>query len=334
MPANDDRSSNYLSPRERVLALQPLFASDEVDVRAILELAMFGRESVFSPGELLLHGRDDEEDVLFITEGTVAVQYHEAGVSRLMEAPGVLGTVNRFTRLPVRLSARAQTDVLALRIPFERLTQVVVRYGSVALTVASRLAEQVQLMRGQLPVDPYPVTPPILRSAADLGLPDEVDCLLAVRRSGLFQASSADAVGSLLRHSVVKRVPAGSVLWEEDQSIDEIVFIVAGGLRASTRRSFPDVLIEPGHFAGQLARLLRTTNPQYRLTAEVDSILLAIDVAGARSVVEDHANLLFDMIGTMSRLVLSLPANYQTALELVLARRRSYDESVKVHLSS
>lgn len=322
---NNERSMNYLSPRERVLALQPLFASDKIDVRAILELAMFGDEITFSPGEMVLIGRDDEESVFFITEGTVAVQYHEAGVSRLMESPSVLGTINRFSRLPIRISARAQTDVLALRIPFDRLSQVVVRYSSMSLTVAAQLAEQVQIMRDYMPIDPYRVDRPVISAAAALALPDDVDCLLALRSSGLFQPSSADAVGSLLRYSVIKRVEKGALVWEEDPQINSMAFIVAGGLRASTRRSVPDVLVEPGQFVGQLAQLLRESRPQYRLTAEVDSVLLMIDVAGARAVIEDHSNLLFDMIGTLSRLMLSLPANYQTALELVQARRRTHD---------
>jgi CRP-like cAMP-binding protein len=317
----EERSFGLLSPRERVLALQPLLAADNTDVTAVIELAAFGEEVRFGPGELILEGSDSEPFAYFITEGTVAVQYHEAGISRLMEAPGVVGTVNRFSRVGICCSARAQEDVVALRIPFDRLFQIIVRYTSVALMVASRLAEAVSVNQYHMPLDPYAVESPTLIDAGLDRRLDDVDCLLSVRHSGLFQPSSADAVGSLIRYANVMHAEAGEEIWVEGEQPNELLFVIDGGLRAVTTRSVPDLFIGARRSVGALSQLLRQQPVKYSVRTEVDTILLCIDGAGARAVLEDHSNFLFDMIGLLSRLLLSLPESFEEARQLVESRR-------------
>ena len=221
------------SPLDRMLFLkaQPYLMGQPPGV--LIALASYSEERFCPAGSVVRPAGAAVETVLFLAEGRVEVKptAGREGASRFVEAPGVIGLAHHFSQWNESPEIRAATDTLCLQVAAADLDQILEDHFSLLLGFGTRSAGEAERSLRALGAS----------RPAEVGYADDnsdftpvqldiVERLAQARRAAFFSRTSLSIVGRLIREDQIEILSRGESLWQAEDPISRMAFIVDGRL--------------------------------------------------------------------------------------------------------
>lgn len=277
----------YVGPLIHLRTL-PAFAG--LTPAQLRDLAYEVEEVVLQRGSMLIQRGESADAMYLIVDGKVAAGSETVGPG------GAVGFLDMLAPGPTTTGARAESDVVALRLETDALREVCEQNFWVLGALLSYVAGQISLDREALgrAISGAPGT-----TASEAGALDRVGRILALNRTSAFSSESMDALAELAGHVDVVRVAAGRGLWEPGEVAGEFFVICSGTVRSVADAGGEPVELGPGSVPG-LVETLAQERPAYEMKAVEGAVLLRVGVDPFMDVIEDHFEMAFGLLGWLA----------------------------------
>jgi CRP-like cAMP-binding protein len=214
---------------ERILRLRGVPTLRTLPASDAAQLAMSMRTVTFKRGEILLREDEPPRSFYLLTTGTVTLR-RKGKRFGTVRGPGGVGFVAFLARHAGGTSAVAESFVEALEIQADAMDEVFEDHFPVLLGHIRWVAER--LIAENKVTQPPPYVPPVVSfesmiGDAELGI---VERIFLLRRMRAFTEANVNSLATLARKMVEVRMPAGEVLWRENDVAEHSFFIVKGRL--------------------------------------------------------------------------------------------------------
>lgn len=285
---------------EQIHALRLMFGASGVSMSALAALAA-QLDAVRIPKSLRLeHAGGPGSVIYFVMDGELEVLRDGKPFGRFGPR-SVVGGLAAFARDPSGYVCTATQDTKALRLPFEDMIEVFEDHYELLQAAMEGLAENtIQLRRLIQPsagydAEPHPDPPePLLEP---LGLIER----MLVLRGSLAMHTHIDELAELARAAQEVHFKAGATLWEEHERATHMLVIVHGGVRAVTSGKLA-FRFGPADLVGALDTIAGVER-WFSARAERPLIALAIDRDALLDLVEDQAEVGFDVLRMLARIL-------------------------------
>lgn len=273
----------------RVIGLRrfPLFATADLDeVATIAENVV---ERSFPSGTILAAAGARPSTLQLILEGRV----ESPSLSRVWEAPHVVGALEVFATQPIAYTCVAATDVRTLQLSATDVGEILEDNFGVLLGVVRELSSRLIASATR------PATIPHALPGDNFGL---VERLLALRQQLPFAEARLQALTSLAKASEDVRWPSGSlVISPEDRELFGVI-VIEGELAVDGRA-------EPVGPGGSIGMLEAIAGQAHRRHVHARSAVRALrsSAAAILDVIEDHTDVGLAMISSFASALLPLP---------------------------
>jgi CRP-like cAMP-binding protein len=242
---------------ERILRLRGVPTLRTLPASATAQLAKSMRTVTFKRGEILLREDEPPRSFYLLTTGTVTLR-RKGKRFGTVRGPGGVGFVAFLARHAGGTSAVAESFVEALEIQADAMDELFEDHFPVLLEHIRWVAER--LIAENKVTQPPPYVPPVVSfesmiGDAELGI---VERIFLLRRMRAFTEANVNSLATLARKMVEVRVPAGAVIWRENDVADHSYFIVKGRLSLRWGEGNFVQQIGPGYVVGGAESLVGT----------------------------------------------------------------------------
>jgi CRP-like cAMP-binding protein len=234
---------------ERILRLRGVPTLRALPASDAAQLAQSMRTVTFKRGDILLREDEPPRSFYLLTTGTVTLR-RKGKRFGTVRGPGGVGFVAFLARQAGGTSAVAESFVEALEVQADAIDEVFEDHFPVLLGTIRRIAER--LIAENKVTQPPPYVPPVVSfdsmiGEGELGIMERIFLL---RRMRAFTEANVNSLATLARKMVELRLPAGEVLWRENDVAEHSYFIVKGRLSLRWGDGAFVQQIGPGYIVG------------------------------------------------------------------------------------
>lgn len=216
---------HFVSPLERAVFLRGLEQLRGADPQQVAVIAHSAEERFYRRGQTVAHPDRMPHSVQIIVNGTVVAEGDEHRGARL--GPGdTLGGLTVLSRSEQGFLAVAETDVTTLEVEAEDIFEFYEDRFDVFAIALRNICRELLRLRSRI------ADGTVLSPRAGTVLPqrdlDLVERLVLMRRSGIFQRTSMDAIVRLARSLRELRFDAGTTLWRAGDASGYMFIVMEG----------------------------------------------------------------------------------------------------------
>ncbi len=288
---------------ERLHALRLMFVDSSVSTAALAALAAQLEAVRIPKGTVLEHAGGPGSVIYFVTEGELEM-IRDGKPFGKFGARSVVGGIASFARDPQGFTAQATRETVALRLRFEDMIEVFEDHYELMQAAMEGLAQGTIELRQQIKphagfdMEPPRDSPEVL--VEPLGLIER----MLVLRSSLAVHTHVDELAELARSAQEVHFKADATLWDEGERATHMLALVRGGVRATTKAGL-SFKFGPADLVGALDTI-GGGNRWFTARAERPVIALALDRDALLDLVEDQADLGFDLLRMLARVLTSV----------------------------
>jgi CRP-like cAMP-binding protein len=286
-------SARRLSALRSVPGLARL-ATDEVAA-----LAAVAEERFIARGALLVRRGDAASRAFVLLDGRARTG------PTLLGAHAIVGGLEMLAGVHAEADVVAETDVLALVLRradvldfFEE--SFAATHAAMRALAGEILAAVQRIDGGHHPLRRVPAPPP-RPPAGPLTLADK---LLQLHTGLVMGQSRLEAVAALAQSAVEERWRRGAVLWRAGDRAGAGFSIVAGAVECRRPGRAPYVVARPLDVG--VVEAYAGASRWYEAVAAADTIALRLDIADVIDVIEDHTDLIHDVLKGLAATLLQL----------------------------
>jgi CRP-like cAMP-binding protein len=265
-------------------------------------LAELTEERFFAAGQVVQPAGARLREIHYLIEGEVEVRAAGRPATRV----GPLGVINglaAFAGIPRSDEVVAVTDTITLSLTCEDQEDLLEEHFEILARVLRAVAATFLDARRETGADRGAATPtasPV--STPPLGL---VAKMAALRAATPFDHSPLEALADLARESPEVRYPAGQRLWSVGDEGGWSLVIVSGHLAGTTEGGREQLGFGPCGTPGALDTM--AARPRwFDAVTETAVVALRIDGGGLLDLLEDHADMAFGLLRSLSRGLLAV----------------------------
>lgn len=288
---------------ERIHALRGMFGASGPSTASLAALAGQLDAVRISQGTTLQQMAGDGSVIYFVLEGELAVE-RDGRPFGIFGRASVVGGLAGFSRDPHAFTIHVTKETTALRLRFEDMLEVFEDHFDMlqaSLQGMSRnTIELRRLLRPHAGYDAAPCSDPKDAMVEPLGLIER----MLVLRSSLAVHTHIDELAELARASQEVHFRAGVTLWEEGERATHMVIIVRGAVQCVTSDGL-SFQFGPGDLVGALDTI--SSLPRwFSARAERTVVALAVERDALMDLVEDQAELGFDVLRMLAQVLTSI----------------------------
>ena len=277
----------YVGP---LIHLRTLPAFEGLSHTQLRDLAYEVEEVLLPRGSTLIQRGEPADAMYLIVDGKVQAGPEAVGPG------GVVGFLDMLAPGPTPTGARADTDVVALRLETDALRDVSEQNFWVLGALLTHVADRIASDRGALDRATRGAAVP---TKSKPGALDRVGRILSLYRASAFSPDAMDALAELAGHVEEVRIEAGEALWEPGEVATEF-FVVCSGRVASPADSRGGATeLGPGSVLG-LVEMLAEREHAYEVTAAEATVLLRVGSDPFMDVLEDHFEMAFGLLAWLA----------------------------------
>jgi CRP-like cAMP-binding protein len=288
---------------ERIHALRGMFGATGPSTAALAALAA-QLDAVRMPKGMIVQQLGGPGSVIyFVLDGELVVE-RDGKPFGVFGPRSVVGVLPAFARDPHMFLTTVTKDALALRLRFEDMLEVFEdHYDMLQASLSGMSRNTIELRRLIRPHAGYDAK--LRPDPDDLG-PEPLGLIerMLVLRSGLAVHTHIDELAELARASQEVHYAQGKMLWEESEDATHMLVIVRGRVSAKTSDGM-SFLFGPGDLVGALDTISSTPR-WFSAKAESMIVALAVERDALFDLVEDQAQLGFDVIRLLAQTLTSL----------------------------
>ena len=289
---------------ERILRLRGVPTLRTLPASDVAQLARSMRTVTFRRGEVLLREDEPPRSFFLLTTGTVTLR-RKGKRFGTVRGPGGVGFVAFLARHAGGTSAVAESFVEALEVQAEAMEEVFEDHFPVLLGHIRWIAER--MIAENKVTQPPPYVPPAVSfesmiGESELGI---VERIFLLRRMRAFTEANVNSLATLARKMVELRLPAGTVLWRENDVAEHSYFVVKG--RLSLRWGDGNFVqqLGPGYIVGGAESLVGL--PRWNeLVSDDPVILLRGTREGLIDLFEDDYELALKFMAMLATLLVTM----------------------------
>ena len=286
MPSQDQKKIS------REIFLRSFFATRPPQ-RLAQALVAIMADHDFAPGDVIFEAGSAPTNVFFVVEGGVQLESDSGQVWPFGES-SVIGIVDAVLDRPRarRAVVTAPTHVLSLKYDdYLELLEENFDFTKGALETACRTVHEGARTLAPDGVFKAPNNTPVVSTDILHQRPlNLVERLLVLYNAALFADAPVQPLVSLAAQAEEERWSGGDVLFDVDQPLTDLRFVVTGRIRADL--DDPRIVghFGPGDLVGAHAAIGFALT-QYKMTAERDTVILRIAKEDLYDLMEDHSRL-------------------------------------------
>lgn len=315
MPAPDVLITNV----ERVVMLRSFAGFAGLPPTELAVMAQHMERRYYPAGAVLAREGERVTTIHFIVAGAVEVHQHGHFLDRFGTRSAV-GGVSYLARQPRGPEIMATEDTVTLDISTDDMEDLFEDNFTMVVSVLRAIARTILERRRSMDAGGgFPTEPDGVSSCPARPL-DLVERIFFLRKTINFARTRIEALAQLARHAVELRVPAGTVLWNEGDRPDRVLFPVCGWVAADNLSGQRFVLGE-GSSVGGVDGL--ADEPRwFTATAATDLVALQLPNELFLDVLEDDYEMARDFMASMAASLLDLMerASGHDHLELEVVR--------------
>jgi CRP-like cAMP-binding protein len=288
---------------ERIHALRGMFGPTGPSTSALAALAAQLDPVRLPQGMIVRQTGGPGSVIFFVIDGELVVE-REGKPFGVFGPRSVVGALPAFARDPNTYVTTVTKEAIALRLRFEDLLEVFEDHFDMLQSALSGMSRNtIELRRLIRPHAGYDA--PLREESDELG--DEPLGLIErmlVLRSSLAVNTHIDELAELARAAQEVHFADGGTLWDEEELATHMLIVVRGRVQANTSDGL-SFAFGPGDLVGALDTISGT--PRW-FTAKAEGIVvaLAIERDGLLDLVEDQAELGFDVLHMLALVLTSL----------------------------
>lgn len=307
----------FVTLRDRLVYLRSLPEMVDLPVDSLATFAQALEEHRVPRNTVLVGAGEPLTHAYFLVEGVIGLYVDDERITEILPPNEVaaMGVLAELSGPPGNIAA--ETDCLLLRIDARSLRSLQENDTRILFGTLRSVSQIVLKARGSLPFDPN--NPP----EADPGEPPErrldfVDKLLWLHQTGVFAASSLDALGELARHYEEVHYEAGEAIWRRGDRSPFVLLVLSGLIECSSADGSGLIGSEYtlGFFDG-VGRLPRA----YDAIAQTKVVALRLEVRAFLDVLEDQFDLALSALQTLA----GLAVNHQWRTQFALTERAEFE---------
>lgn len=289
---------------ERILYLKSLPNLGDAPIDHLVSLAEYLEERTYRRGQVLIAADGPVEAIHFVVSGSVRGSYRGKTIV-ITEPPSGVGLLGALSRVTGEYEAVAEMDTRTLSIHADAFFGIIednfgmmlagLKQMSRDLLDARERLPDLGLETGDDPNPPYPET--------DMDLVERL--VWACRPDSVYENSNVDAVMQICRAQTEVRWPAGHRIYSQGDPSDFGFSIRWGRIRAwgnSGEREFTAGAGFGMGFLDGMAGIPRQVNVE----AETEVVAIVGPIASTIDVLEDNADLAFDLTAGLATFLLEL----------------------------
>ena len=297
---------------DRLLALKRHNIFGSLPAAELAIVAESSRERFFRKGSVLFDEDEPIESIFLVVDG----QVHMTLEGQLMghAGPGAaVGGLGLFARTEDAIGAIAETDVLALELDIDAITEIFEEHSSILLHTVRQVCRLIVAETEEQPDTPQL----IFRALAGEAQPDSseldfVGRLFVLRRFEPFRRTSINALAELAKNTEPVRYQAGAALWEQGESSGVVLLILEGTVQC--RRGDLGFEAGPGAPLGALDSVAGVPR-LYGARTATEVVALKGYSRVMLDIFEDNFEMARDYLVAMSRLLISLKRAHGAGME-------------------
>ncbi len=264
------------------------FLSTTPPARVASQLSKMMRDRHVAPGEVVYRRGDDSHELYFIVSGCIQVSAPQRE-TWAFGSGSMLGLFDASIPRPRTRTATAGEPSHLLELDVVDYLDIIEdNFGFAVDTLVAGAREQCKLAE-QLGSATEQGEADLGRSgqvAADSDW-DAIDCLLLLRKVGLFKAAPVQALAQLARLGRVRRWPAGAYLFKAGDPVRDLQVVAGGSVVTEPGLGREPIEFHPASIVSGLAPLGGESHDRGAL-APAPAVTLAIDLEDLFDVAEDH----------------------------------------------
>jgi CRP-like cAMP-binding protein len=305
---------------ERIHTLRGMFGATGPSTAALAALAA-QLDAVRMPKGMIVQQVGGPGSVIyFVLDGELVVE-RDGKPFGVFGSRSVVGVLPAFARDTATFVATVTADATALRLRFEDMLEVFEDHFDMLQSALSGMSRNtIELRRLIRP-----------RAGYDAGVREQPDELgddplglierMLVLRSSLAVHTHIDELAELARAAQEVHFAPGATLWDENEAATHMLIIVRGRAQANTSDGL-SFTFGPGDLVGALDTI--SGNPRW-FTAKAEAVIVALAVErdALLDLVEDQAELGFDILRMLAQVLTSLRERVQAPQQTPLDSQHS-----------
>jgi len=289
---------------ERILRIRGVPTLRTLPASAVAQLARSMRAVTFKRGDVLLREDEPPRSFYLLTTGTVTLRRKGKRIGTV-RGPGGVGFAAFLARNAGGTSAVAESFVEALEVHADAVEEVFEDHFPVLLGHIRWVAER--LIAENKITQPPPYVPPVVSFDSMIG--DKplgiVERIFLIRRMRAFTEANVNSLATLVRKMVELRLPAGTVLWRENDIAEHSYFVVKGRLSLRWGNGKFVQQLGPGYIVGGAESLVGL--PRWNeLVTDEPVILLRGNRDGLIDLFEDDHELALKFLAMLATLLVTM----------------------------
>ncbi len=295
---------------DRLLALKRHNIFGSLPAGELAIVAEASRERFFRKGQVLFDEEEPIESIFLVIDG----QVHMTLGGKLIghATPGAAaGGIGLFARTEDAIGAIAETDVMALELDIDAITEIFEAHSSILLHTVRQVCRLIVAEAEQHPEALLEMFE-ALNTAVSVNELDFVGRLFVLRRAEPFKRTSINALAELAKNMEGVRYSAGDGLWEEAENSGMVLLVVEG--RVECWRGDLRFDAGPGASLGAVDSVAGVPR-LFGARAATDVIALKGYSRVMLDIFEDNFEMARDYLAVVSQLLISLKRNQETGFE-------------------
>ena len=295
---------------DRLLALKRHNIFGSLPAADLAIVAEASRDRFFRKGSVMIDEEEPIESIFLVIDGEVHMTLDGKLIGHA--TPGAAaGGIGLFARTEDAIGAIAETDVMALELDIDAITEIFEAHSSILLHTVRQVCRLIVAEAEQHPAALLEMFR-ALSTAAGVDELDFVGRLFVLRRSEPFKRTSINALAELAKNMESVRYAKGDGLWEEAQDSGMVLLVVEGRVecwRGDLRfDAGPGAPLGAGDSVAGVPRL-------FGARAATDVIALKGYSRVMLDVFEDNFEMARDYLAVASQLLISLKRDQETGFE-------------------
>jgi len=298
MPASPQLLANI----ERLMVLRTFAGFATLSPSEVGVMAELTRKRFYPAGTIISSEGAPSRSIHFIVDGEVELKRHGHTLEKFGPRSAV-GGLNSLARDPDTPEILALEDTVTLEILTEDMEDVFEDNFEILVNVTRAVARGIMQLRrelgGEAGFDQDGESAVCPARKLDL-----VERIFFLRKSIAFANTRIEALAQLARNAKEVRLPAGTVLWNEGDDSDRLMFIICGTVKCSTA-SGQEFTFRGGGSIGGIDTL--ADEPRWYGANVTDGLVaLEFDREIFLDVLEDHHEMARDFVGVLAAGVIAL----------------------------
>ncbi len=291
----------FVGAMDRVLYLRTLSELEGVPAAELAQLAEYGRERSFRPGEILLEEGELPRSFFVLARGRVEVS-SEGLVLGHAVARQPVGLTALIGRDENGIGARAVEEVLCLEFGAEMLIDALEERFSIVQNLLRNSARQCLELWAQVdPRDSGPDSPQVL-SCPTRPL-DLVERIALLRNAAPFREVGLDALAELASQLEERRWEEGDVIFAAGELGHRIEILICGSVNCHHRTKDIEYTRMGGTAIGVLEAYAGVPR-DYSAVAREHVVTLSTHAGVMIDLMEDHHDIALNSLAVISKLIL------------------------------